>query len=81
MIELHHCSHVHGRRESLNTSAKRNVAHCKHNVRVVRALAHVDMVVGVHWLFRAEFSAENFDGAVGDDLVSRLYDNYANESG
>jgi len=50
-------------------SAKGGLAPGKQDVRVVRTLAHVDMVVGVHWRFGAEFAAEDFDSAVGDDLL------------
>ena len=32
------------------------------------ALAHVDMVVGVHGLLGAELPAEDFNGAIGNDL-------------
>ena len=36
---------------------------------VVRRLAHVDVIVGMHRRFRAELAAEHFVGAVGDHLV------------
>jgi hypothetical protein len=36
---------------------------------VVRGLRHVHVVVGVHGLFGAEFTAKELDGTVGDDLV------------
>lgn len=37
-------------------------------LRVVGALAHVDMVVRVNRLLRTELTAEQLDSAVGDDL-------------
>ncbi len=37
--------------------------------RVVRRLAHVDVIVGMHRLLGAELAAEQLIGAVGDDLV------------
>ena len=36
--------------------------------RVVRRLAHVDVIVGMHRLLGAELAAEHLIGAVGDDL-------------
>ena len=36
---------------------------------VVRRLAHVDVIVGMHRRFRAELAAEHLVGAVGDHLV------------
>jgi len=50
----------HGRR-SRNVHGRRE--------RVVRRLRHVHMVVRVNRILRAEDSAGNFNGAVGDDLV------------
>ena len=38
-------------------------------IGVVRRLAHVDVVVGVHGLLGALLPAEHLDGAVGDHLV------------
>jgi len=38
------------------------------NSRVVTALASVDVVVRMHWGFRAELPTENFDGSVRDHL-------------
>ena len=37
--------------------------------RVVAALAHVDMIIGVNWLLGAEFSAKELNGTVRDDLI------------
>jgi hypothetical protein len=37
-------------------------------VRVVAALAHVDVVVGVNRLLRSELAAEDLNSTVGDDL-------------
>ena len=37
--------------------------------RVVRRLAHIDVIVGMNRLFGAELAAEQFVGAVGDHLV------------
>ena len=36
---------------------------------IVRRLAHIDVVIGVNGFFTAHFAAENFDGAVGNNLV------------
>jgi hypothetical protein len=36
---------------------------------VVRALAHVDVIVGMHGLLGAHFAPQHLDGAVGDHLV------------
>jgi hypothetical protein len=36
---------------------------------VVRRLAHVDVIVGMHGLLGAHLAAQHFDGAVGDHLV------------
>ena len=38
-------------------------------IGVVRRLAHVDVVVGVHGLLGAHLAAQHLDGAVGDHLV------------
>jgi hypothetical protein len=38
------------------------------SVRVVRGLRHVNVVVGVDGLLRAELTTEELDGTVGDDL-------------
>ena len=38
-------------------------------IGVVRRLAHVDVVVGMHGLLRAHLAAQHLDGAVGDHLV------------
>ena len=38
-------------------------------IGVVRRLAHIDMVVGMHRLLRAHHAAQHFDGAVGDHLI------------
>ena len=40
------------------------------DVRVVRRLAHVAVIVGVDGLLGAELAAERLDGLVGDDLES-----------
>ena len=37
--------------------------------RVVRRLAHIDVIVGVNRLFGSEFAAQHFAGAIGDHLV------------
>ena len=37
--------------------------------RIVRRLAHVDVIVGMNRLLGAEFAAEHLVGAVGDHLV------------
>jgi hypothetical protein len=39
------------------------------NLRVVGTLRHVDVVVGMNRLLAAQFSAQDLDGSVGDDLV------------
>jgi hypothetical protein len=40
----------------------------KINIRIVAALAHVDVVIGMYWFFGAKLTAEDFDGTIGDDL-------------
>lgn len=37
--------------------------------RVVTALTHVDMVIGVNRLLRAKLTTKDLNGSVGDDLV------------
>lgn len=32
--------------------------------RIVAALAHIDMVIGMDWFLRAKLAAKDFDGAV-----------------
>ena len=54
--------------EGLNNHGGRGDGHRRREC-VVRGLRHVDIVVGVHWLFRALCTACDFYGAVGDDLV------------
>lgn len=45
-----------------------------HNyIRVIAALAHVDMVVRVNGLLRATFTAEDLDSTVRDDLLHHQY--------
>ena len=39
------------------------------HVRVVAALAHVDMVIRMHGLLGAQFTTQDFDGSVRDNLV------------
>jgi len=36
---------------------------------IVRALAHIDVIVGVHRHLAAHLPAQDLDGAVGDHLV------------
>lgn len=40
-----------------------------HNVRIVAALAHVNVIVGVHRLLRTTLASEDLNGTVGNDLV------------
>jgi hypothetical protein len=37
-------------------------------LRVVGGLAHVDMIVRVHWLFAPQLTTKNFNGTIRDDL-------------
>ena len=37
---------------------------------IIRALAHVDMIIGVDWLLRAEFATKDLDCPVRNDLQS-----------
>lgn len=37
-------------------------------MRVIATLTHVDMIIRVDWLLGAQFSAEQFDSTIGDDL-------------
>lgn len=39
------------------------------NLRVVAALTHVDMIIGVDWLLGTQFSAQQLDSTIGNDLL------------
>ncbi len=47
---------------------RRGDMHCGRE-RVVRRLAHIDVIVGMNRLLGAEFAAEHLVGAVGDHLI------------
>ena len=55
------------RNEPLHGRRRRNVHGCREGV--VGRLRHIHVVVGVYGIFRAEDSARDFNGAIGDDLV------------
>lgn len=44
---------------------------CTGDLRIVTALAHVDVVVRMDGLFGAQFTTQDLNRAVGDDLYSQ----------
>jgi hypothetical protein len=60
---------VHGSREAVEGEEWAGVSEgWRGSIRVVGGLGHVDVVVGVNGLLRAELTTEELDSAVGDDL-------------
>ena len=58
----------HGRDEGLDDLAGRGDGH-RRREGVVRRLRHVHIVIWMHWLFGAFYTACDFDGAIRDNLV------------
>jgi hypothetical protein len=38
-------------------------------LRVIGGLTHIDMIIRVDWSLGAEFTAQDFNGSVGEDLL------------
>ena len=69
-LDLHSSGDVHSRRETSGESAlSPSFATMGGRVRVIAALAHVDMVVRVDGLLRATLATKNFNSTVRDDLT------------
>ena len=57
-----------GRNEIGNDACRGGDVH-RGRERIVRRLAHIDVIVGMNRLLGAEFAAQQFVGAIGDHLV------------
>ena len=72
-VNLGNRGNVHRSRETkLLVNARLPLLKYGGHIRVVTALAHVDVVIGVDGLLGAKLAAEDLDGAVRDDLYTRL---------
>ena len=60
--------HDHGRKKTVLDFRVRRDMHRNVN-SVIRRLAHIDMIVGMHQVILAELSAENLRSPIGQDLV------------
>jgi hypothetical protein len=64
LVNFHNSSDMHNGGEAERNLNLRHSVNKHLNSRVVAALAHVNMVVRVYWLLRAELTTEDFNGAV-----------------
>jgi hypothetical protein len=70
-VDLGHSGDVHGGGETdPNVSIRFAKGTNRRNSRIVGTLRHVHVVVRVNWLLAAQFTTQNLDGSVGDNLVN-----------
>lgn len=64
---------MHDSWEAWKISLNREMVKWRRNIdlRVIAALAHVNVIIRMYWFFRTEFTAQKFDRAIGNDLEMR----------
>lgn len=65
---LSHSCYVHCRRESAIVLLPLIKHHTRSDIRIVAALAHVDMVIGMNGLLGALLAPKNLNCSIGDNL-------------